>query len=61
MVLPAVLFLTFTLLAAVGAYLIGAHFRGRTTGVLFGLGVVIFFMLLGFGIRWLAASAEGLP
>jgi hypothetical protein len=49
-VLPAVLFALFALATAAGAYLIGAHFRGRRAGVLAALGTLAFFAALGAGM-----------
>lgn len=58
MVLPAVLYVLFTLLSAVGAYLIGAHFRTRTVGALFALGTLLFFVGLAFYVDWLVRMGQ---
>lgn len=41
-----VLYVVFALVTGLGAYLIGAHFRGRRTGVLVALGTLAFFLAL---------------
>ena len=46
-VLPASLFVVFALVAAAGAYLVGAHFRGHRAGLLAALGTLAFFAALG--------------
>lgn len=48
--LPAILFVVFTLLATVGAWLIVAHFRGRRAGVIAALVTLAFFVLLAIGM-----------
>ncbi|HEX2253368.1 MAG TPA: hypothetical protein VHQ65_08880 [Thermoanaerobaculia bacterium] len=51
-----VIFLIFTVLAAVGAYLLGARFHSRRLGALFALGVVAFFVVLHILLGWLLAT-----
>lgn len=55
--LPTVLFVAFTGLAAVGAFLIGSHFRSRTAGVVAAVLVVVFMVALYAYLGWLARSA----
>lgn len=59
MILPAILYVVFTLLSVVGAYLIGAHFRSRKAGVIFGLAVLLFFIGLAVYVDWLVRMGEG--
>ena len=55
--LPTVLFVVFTLLAAAGAFLIGDHFRSRATGVIAAVLVVAFMAALYGYVMWLIRSA----
>jgi hypothetical protein len=48
--LPSLIFVVFTLLSAVGAYLIFAHHRGRAAGVVAAVLIVVFFVSLFFGL-----------
>jgi hypothetical protein len=54
-----VLFALFTLLSALGAYLIGAHFRGRRTGLLAALATLAFFAALAAAMVALFAGFAG--
>lgn len=58
MLLPAVLYVVFTLLSTVGAYLIGAHFRTRTVGALMALGTLLFFVALALYVEWLVRMGQ---
>ena len=60
MFLPTFLFLLFTVLSAVGAYLILAHLKGRKAGAMAALGTVLFFAVLFAGLLVLLRSA-GFP
>jgi len=55
--LPNVLFLAFTLLASTGAFLIGAHFKGRRVAAALAVSVLVFMVLLYLYVRWLLQSA----
>jgi len=55
--LPTVLFVVFTLLAAVGAFLIGDHFRSRAAGLLAAAAVLVFMVVLYGYVVWLIRSA----
>lgn len=55
--LPTILFVVFTLLAAVGAFLIGDHFRNRATGVIAAVLVLVFMVALYGYVVWLIRSA----
>lgn len=48
--LPSLIFVVFTLLSAAGAYLIFAHHRGRTAGIVAAVLIVVFFVSLFFGL-----------
>jgi hypothetical protein len=52
-VLPALLYVLFTLLSAVGAFWIGAHFRNRRVGAVAAAAVLFFFLALGLFLAWL--------
>lgn len=54
--LGVVLFTLFALLSALGAYLIGAHFRGRRTGLLAALATLAFFIALAAAMMALFAT-----
>ena len=54
--LGVVLFALFALLTALGAYLIGAHFRGRRTGVLAALATLACFAALAAAMLALFAT-----
>lgn len=60
MTLAIVLYTAFTLISVVGAYLLGAHFRGRAVGVGVAAAVLAFFVLLSVALvllmRGLAAG-----
>ena len=58
MILPAVLYVVFTLLSTVGAYLIGAHFRTRAVGVLMGMVTLLFFVGLALYVDWLVRMGQ---
>lgn len=60
MLLPTLIFLVFTLLSTVGAYLVLAHFKGRRAGVAAALGTVLFFVVLYAGLLALLRSG-GFP
>lgn len=55
-IFAVVLFTLFALLSALGAYLIGAHFRGRRTGLLAALATLAFFAALAAAMWWLVAD-----
>lgn len=55
--LPTVLFVAFTLLATVGAFLIGDRFRSRTAGVAAAVLVLVFMAALYGYVLWLIRSA----
>jgi hypothetical protein len=55
--LPNVLFVAFTVLAAVGAFLIGDRFRSRAAGGLAAALVLVFMVVLYVWVRWLLRSA----
>ena len=55
--LPTLLFVAFTALAAVGAYLIGDRFHSRTAGVVAAVVVVVFMVALYAYVVWLIRSA----
>lgn len=57
--LAGALFVLFALLSAAGAYLIGAHFRGRRTGVTAALATLAFFAALAMGMAALFAAFAG--
>lgn len=57
--LAGALYVLFALLSAAGAYLIGAHFRGRRTGVAAALATLAFFAALGAGMWALLAAFAG--
>lgn len=57
--LAGTLFVLFALLSATGAYLIGAHFRSRRTGVVAALGTLAFFAALAMGMAALFAAFAG--
>lgn len=57
--LGAVLYVLFTLLSALGAYLIGAHFRGRRTGLLAALATLAFFLALAAAMWALFTTFAG--
>ena len=51
MTLALTLYILFTLITVVGAYLIGAHFRSRTAGLWSALGLLVLFALLFAGLE----------
>lgn len=55
--LPIVLFVAFSALAAVGAFLIGSHFRSRAAGVIAAVLVLVFMVVLFVYVSWLIRSA----
>lgn len=55
--LPTVLFVAFTALAAAGAYLIGDRFHSRAAGVIAAALVVVFMVALYLYVGWLIRSA----
>jgi hypothetical protein len=54
--LAAVVFVLFVLLSALGAFQIGAHFRGRRTGLLAALATLGFFAALAVAMLALFAT-----
>jgi hypothetical protein len=60
MLLPSVIFLLFALLAAAGAYLGGARYRGPRGGVVAALAALIFFVALYAGLVVLLRSGGAL-
>jgi hypothetical protein len=54
--LAVVVFVLFALLSAFGVYLIGAHFRGRRTGLLAALVTLGFFAVLAAAMLTLFAT-----
>jgi drug/metabolite transporter superfamily protein YnfA len=58
--IPSLIFVVFTLLSAVGAYLILAHLKGRRAGAVAALGTVLFFTVLYAGLLALLRSG-GFP
>lgn len=60
MLIPTIIFLVFTVLSAVGAYLILAHFKGWRAGAAAALGTVLFFAVLYAGLLALLRSG-GFP
>ena len=58
-ILGVVLFALFALLSALGAYLIGAHFRSRRTGLLAALATLAFFIALAAAMMALFATFAG--
>lgn len=61
MILPAVLYVLFALLATVGVYLAGAHFRSRVLGAVFALGTLLFFLGLALYVDWLVRMGQAPP
>lgn len=61
MILPAVLYVLFALLATAGVYLAGAHFRSRTLGVVSALGTLLFFLGLALYVDWLVRMGQAPP
>jgi hypothetical protein len=57
--LAVVVFVLFALLSAHGVYLIGAHFRGRRTGLLAALATLGFFAALAAAMMALFATFAG--
>jgi hypothetical protein len=57
--LAGTLFVLFALLSTAGAYLIGAHFRGRRTGVAAALATIAFFAALAAGMWALFVAFAG--
>jgi len=55
--LPTVLFVAFTLLASVGAYLIGSSFRSRAAGALSAALVLVFMVALYLYVAWLMRTS----
>lgn len=55
--LPLLLFVVFTLLSVVGAYLVMAHWRGRRAGIIAAVLTALFFGLVLCGV--LALIREG--
>lgn len=47
---PFFLFILFSLMAATGAYLIAAHYKGRLTGAAVGFLTLLFFVALFWGV-----------
>ena len=60
MLIPTIIFTVFTVLSAVGAYLILAHSKGRRAGALAALATALFFAVLFAGLLALLRSA-GFP
>lgn len=48
--MPLLLFLVFTLLSVIGAYLVAAHWRGRRAGVVAALLTALFFAAVLAGL-----------
>lgn len=55
--LPTVLFVAFTALAAAGAFLIGDRFRSRAAGVVAAALVLVFMVALYVYVVWLMRTA----
>jgi len=51
MALALTLYSLFALITVVGAYLIGAHFRSRTAGFWWAVGLLVLFILLFAGLE----------
>jgi hypothetical protein len=60
LLIPTIIFVVFTVLSAVGAYLVLAHSRGRRAGAVAALGTVLFFTVLYAGLLALLRSG-GFP
>jgi drug/metabolite transporter superfamily protein YnfA len=56
LIVPTIIFIAFTLLSAVGAFLILAHLKGRRAGLVAALATALFFIALFAGLQALLRS-----
>lgn len=59
MILGGVLYTVFALLAATGAFLVAAHFRGYRLATALAAGVLAFFVLLAVALAAMVAAFGG--
>jgi hypothetical protein len=60
LLIPTLIFILFTLLSSMGAYLILAHSKGRRAGVVAAVATALFFVALFAGLQALLRSG-GFP